>query len=410
MKRCKNEIGVEQLRNFSVDNLKFVWIRFCKCLQNETLVIPKDIAKRITSIVSAYSIPFTEEVSYSVESKRLHLDFKAFTKVRKLGDGAFGEVQQYRHKLLRPARDFSRGNDFVVKTIDRPLARKMVGASYVEREIEILSFVTHPFILELYAHFTKREKTFLMLEFLDGLDLFHFFEIHELYPSYVKLVVASIIDALGYLHTRRIIHRDIKMENILIDKSTKYVKLSDFGISKKLEGARTMSYVGTLPYMAPEVIMGNGHSTEVDYWSVGALLYEFTAGEPPFAIGYETRVDIVNKIPNWEKFRSSDKLRIFLNTLQDESKIKYEERVKSKLIDRPYFFDRITGFDKGEFLLQQSVDLVKKLLEKKPSLRLGASGGIESIKADGYFVNVDWKALRNHRYTLPGFLKRPDKS
>jgi serine/threonine protein kinase len=90
-----------------------------------------------------------------------------------------------------------------------------------------------------------------------------------------------VLEAFHYLHSRNIIYRDLKPENLILD-SNGFVKLVDFGFAKKLQGRKTWTFCGTPEYVAPEIILNKGHDISADYWSLGVLMFELLTGTPPF--------------------------------------------------------------------------------------------------------------------------------
>lgn len=122
-----------------------------------------------------------------------------------------------------------------------------------------------------------------MIDFLNGGELFTYLKKERKFSEHrARIYAAELIEALAYLHRLGVIYRDLKPENVLLD-SDGHLRITDFGLSKiGLErNERTNSFCGTPEYLAPEIILNDGHSFEADWWSLGALVYEMLLGIPP---------------------------------------------------------------------------------------------------------------------------------
>jgi serine/threonine-protein kinase Psk1 len=290
-----------------------------------------------------------------------------FTPIKYLGDGAFGTV------LL--VRQNATGKLFAQKQLTKAFLRvhkKRVENTMSERSI--LELVNrHPFIVNLYYAFQDHEKLYLILQYASGGELFRHLEMEKFFSEEVAaFYIAEIVLALEYLHeVVGVIYRDLKPENCLLD-SEGHLLLTDFGLSKVAVedastpgGSRCNSLgVGTIEYMAPEIIKGSdetsygpGYGKACDWWSLGAMACDLMTGKPPFGGG------------NWTKI---------------------QQNILHAKLSLPYY------------LSPDAKDLLTRLLRKEPRKRLGvARGDIHVIKKHRFFRKIDWAKLEARQLEPP---------
>jgi len=198
-----------------------------------------------------------------------------------IGRGGFGKVF-----LVRDRQDRS-GSFLAMKTLQKARLVAAKQVKYVAQERDIMAAVSlqrHPFILSLLRAFQTPQKLYMILEFATGGELRHrMFRFGGKFPAdIVRFVSAELFLAIEYLHSVKVVHRDLKTENVLLD-SQGHIKLCDFGLARRqLESGRFMSFVGTPEYLAPEIVTGAGHGKEADWWAFGILVFECLVGETPF--------------------------------------------------------------------------------------------------------------------------------
>ncbi|NXD45095.1 KS6B2 kinase, partial [Copsychus sechellarum] len=166
--------------------------------------------------------------------------------------------------------------------------------AHTRAERNILEAVKHPFIVDLIYAFQTGGKLYLILECLSGGELFMQLEREGIFlEDTACFYLSEITLALGHLHSHGIIYRDLKPENIMLN-SQGHIKLTDFGLCKESihDGAVTHTFCGTIEYMAPEILVRSGHNRAVDWWSLGALMYDMLTGSaspllllPPWELG-----------------------------------------------------------------------------------------------------------------------------
>jgi len=191
-----------------------------------------------------------------------------------LGTGTFGVVCLVRDQRTQAL--------YALKSVSRRMARKHNLTGDLQRERELLLGLEHPFILKLVRTFKDAQHLYFLTEYVEGPDLFSVLsERVQLSEGEVRFYVGCLLLALEHLHEHRVLYRDLKPDNIILDQRG-YPKLIDFGLAKR-DSEHNCTKAGTPHYMAPEMLAGQGYSYAADYWSLGVLCYEMATGVLPFA-------------------------------------------------------------------------------------------------------------------------------
>lgn len=195
----------------------------------------------------------------------------------RVGSGKFGRVYLAREKET----EYMVGLKIMIKS--KLVNNHMVHQ--VQQEIENQTKLSHPNILQLLTYFWDEEKIYLILEFAtEGglLDALKKTKHHRFDENTTAYYIRQVASALSYCHTKGVIHRDVKPENVLLF-GNHVVKLADFGLSVHVSSKKTLNTVcGTLDYLSPEMVNRKNYKKFVDVWSLGVLCYEFLSGYPPF--------------------------------------------------------------------------------------------------------------------------------
>ena len=241
-------------------------------------------------------LPITKSVNLGLESEPQISDFKI---LKELGSGTFAKVLLVEHKKTNA--------HYALKVIDKQKKFNQQEKNNFLREVEIMYKIHHPNIVKLYGHFEDNKNCYLLMEYIDGGELFSYIPEEDSMPKLSNQQIASIIkdiiSATYYIHNMnpQIIHRDIKPENILINSNMR-AKLTDFGWSAYIQpGDVRNSVCGTPIYMAPEMINRTGHDEKIDIWSIGVLLFELLTGDQAWAgENFETvKYNIMNLRISW---------------------------------------------------------------------------------------------------------------
>ena len=261
--------------------------------------------------------------------------------IKDLGVGSFGTVslvKSQKNKYL-----------YAIKAMNRTQIDCEKLHKNIELERGILLRIDHPFITKLVKSLKNDKYIFFLMEFNKGKELWDVIRDIGLLNKYqTQFYIASTMLAIDYLHSRHFVHRDIKPENIMI-LDNGYLKLIDFGTCKEVVD-KTSTIIGTPHYMAPEAILGEGYTCQVDYWSIGIMMYEFVCGGVPFGEGAEDPMEVY---------------KIVIHGV-----LKFPSFVKDK-----------------EF-----IDIIKKMLVKSPMARLN---NLTQIKAHPYFKGFSFEQLLN---------------
>jgi len=176
------------------------------------------------------------------------------------------------------------GEKYAVKIVEKTLIQDEI--KLLRREIEIMKQVKHENILKLIEIFEDDERVYIVMELVDGSELFDRIVNKGYYSEKSTVhIVKQILNAVRYLHSKNIAHRDLKPENLLCSGSgaNEIVKIADFGLSKLFSGDEELTTsCGTPGYVAPEVLMSESYDKSVDMWGIGIITYILLAGYPPF--------------------------------------------------------------------------------------------------------------------------------
>jgi len=243
----------------------------------------------------------TMSASKSVDKKKIHPDLPKggetnrwqlsdFEIGRPLGKGKFGNVYLAREKRSK----------FIValKVLFKSQLQKAHVEHQLRREIEIQSHLRHAHVLRMFGYFYDETRVYLILEFAPRGEMYKALQKQpegKFDEKRTAKYIYQMADALGYCHSKKVIHRDIKPENLLLDVRGD-LKIADFGWSVHAPSSRRATMCGTLDYLPPEMVAGEFHDDKVDLWSLGVLCYEFLVGKPPFetASHQETYQRIIN--------------------------------------------------------------------------------------------------------------------
>uniref|UniRef100_A0A8B9EVI0 Serine/threonine-protein kinase N3 n=1 Tax=Anser cygnoides TaxID=8845 RepID=A0A8B9EVI0_ANSCY len=268
-----------------------------------------------------------------------------FRCIAMLGRGHFGKVLLAQYKAT--------GKLYAIKALKKKdiIRRDEIDSLNCEKRIfEVVNSSDHPFLVNMFACFQTPHHACFVMEYTPGGDLM--MRIHEdVFPEHMaRFYTACVVLGLQFLHEKKIVYRDLKLDNLLLDAEG-FVKIADFGLCKEGIGFgdRTNTFCGTPEFLAPEVLTDISYTRAVDWWGLGVLIYEMLVGESPFP--------------------GDDEEEVFDSIVNDE--VRYPR-----------------------FLSSEALSIIRKLLRKCPERRLGAGErDAEEIKIQAFFKEIDWDAL-----------------
>jgi serine/threonine protein kinase len=294
------------------------------------------------------SLYSAEETSKSVRKLPASTHIHNFSVGQTLGCGSFGRA--------RIATHIETGTVWAIKILKKQGVIDMQQVEHILAERALLKELDHPFIVNLAATFQDETHLYLVMEYVPGGEFFtHLRNAHMLSNSGAQFYAAQVTLMFEYLHDREIIYRDLKPENLLLDAHG-YLKLIDFGFAKQCT-EKTYTLCGTPEYLAPEILLNQGHNKGVDYWTLGILLYEMLCGEPPFV--------------------ADDPLAIYRLIL--DCKISFPDHIE-----------------------RGAKSLIRKLLQPDLTKRYGClRGGARDIMCHRFFRGVVWTDLLEYKLAAP---------
>lgn len=291
------------------------------------------------------------EISISIDFKPLlksHLSIEDFDLLKVIGKGSFGKVMQVMKKDTRQI--------YALKTLRKQHIVSRMEVTHTLAERTVLARINNPFVVPLKFSFQSPEKLYLVLAFINGGELFYHLQKSRTFSmDRSRFYIAELLSALESLHELNVIYRDLKPENILIDYQG-HIALCDFGLCKLNMSTedKTNTFCGTPEYLAPELLLNQGYTRSVDWWTLGTLLYEMLTGLPPF---YDESAPVMYK----------------------------------KILEDPLVFP---AFLEGT----EAQDLLIQLLQKDPAKRLDDA---QLIKNHTFFKDIDWTKLIEKAYVPP---------
>ncbi|XP_035255540.1 cGMP-dependent protein kinase 1-like isoform X2 [Anguilla rostrata] len=322
------------------------------------LVIDRDSFKHLIGGLDDVSNKGYEDAEAKAKYEAENAFFSSLTLVDfniidTLGVGGFGRVE-----LVQLKSDESR--TFAMKILKKRHIVDTRQQEHIRSEKQIMQEAHSDFIVRLYRTFKDSKYLYMLMEACLGGELWTILRDRGSFEdATTRFYTACVVEAFSYLHSKGIIYRDLKPENLILDHRG-YAKLVDFGFAKKIGfGKKTWTFCGTPEYVAPEIILNKGHDISADYWSLGILMYELLTGSPPFS--------------------GPDPMKTYNIILRGIDMIEFPKKIA-----------------------KNAGNLIKKLCRDNPSERLGnLKNGVKDIQKHKWFEGFNWDGLHKGTMTPP---------
>ncbi|XP_055620460.1 serine/threonine-protein kinase MARK1-like isoform X23 [Toxorhynchites rutilus septentrionalis] len=303
--------------------------------------ISSEIMKHIVSPQKAQGSPNMQMRGTGARWRPAEEHIGKYKLLKTIGKGNFAKVKLAKHVPT--------SKEVAIKIIDKT----QLNASSLQklyREVRIMKLLDHPNIVKLFQVIETEKTLYLVMEYASGGEVFDYLVLHgRMKEKEARAKFRQIVSAVQYCHQKRIIHRDLKAENLLLD-SEMNIKIADFGFSNQFTpGSKLDTFCGSPPYAAPELFQGRKYDgPEVDVWSLGVILYTLVSGSLPFdgATLRELRERVLRgkyRIPFYMSTDCENLLKKFL-VLNPAKRASLESIMKDKWMNMGYEDDELTPY------------------------------------------------------------------